>query len=235
MGNLQGHDLQGNGGFSKPFSIDDLVADLTPVNPLRIRDGMAMAVALTFFISVGISFYLGIRNGLAAGNFDAIFVARTGVLTMLGVISGYAAMSLARPSIDANARKGETLAIRLILVLAALFPVFAIIGLVSDMPRSTVEAIAILDPSIGRECLTLSTMSALAVGAGITMWLQRGAVVSADRAGWLTGLASGGFGAAAYSLYCPINSVIYIGTWFTLAVTISAIAGRLIVPRLLRW
>jgi hypothetical protein len=227
--------LQGNNGATKPFSIDDLVADLAPVNPLRIRDGMAMAVALTFFISVGISFYLGIRNGLAAGNFDTIFVARTGVLLLLGVISGYAAMSMARPSVDTKSRNGETLAIRSILLLSALFPVFAIIGLISDMPRSTVEAIAIIDPSIGRDCLTLSTMSALAVGAGITMWLQRGAVVATERAGWLTGLASGGLGAAAYSLYCPINSVIYIGTWFTLAVAISAVAGRLIVPRLLRW
>lgn len=226
--------LQGSNGVTKPFSIDDLVADLTPVNPLRIRDGMAMAVALTFFISVGISFYLGIRNGLAAGNFDTIFIARTGALLLLGVISGYAVMSLARPSVDTKLRNGETLATRAILVLSALFPVFAIVGLISES-RSSVEAIALLDPAIGRECLTLSTMSALAVGAGITMWLQRGAVVATERAGWLTGLASGGLGAAAYSLYCPINSVIYIGTWFTLAVAISAVAGRLIVPRLLRW
>ncbi|WP_438730288.1 NrsF family protein [Parasphingorhabdus sp. DH2-15] len=226
---------QGNGGTKQPFSIDDLVADLTPVNPVRIRDGIAMALALTLFISVAISFYLGIRSGLAAGNFETIFVARTFALLALGGVSAYAAMSLARPAVDTNLRKVETMASRTVLGISSVFPVLALIYFFADMPRSSVEAVAIFDPSIGRECLTYSGLSALAIGSAITVWLRRGAVVSPERAGWLTGLAAGGFGAAAYSLFCPMDSVVYIGTWFTMAVAMAAVAGRLAVPSLLRW
>lgn len=217
------------------FSIDDLVANLTPVNPVRIRDGMTMAAALTLFAGVGLYFVLGVGTGLASGNLEPIFIARSMALLLIGSVSAYAAMSMARPSVDANARKSEKLALRLAIGAAALFPLTALIVFFTNLPRSGVEAMAIIDPSIGRECLTYSGLSALAIGSAITIWLRRGAVVSPERAGWLTGLAAGGFGASAYSLFCPMDSVVYIGTWFTLAVVSAAVAGRLIVPNLLRW
>jgi len=32
-----------------------------------------------------------------------------------------------------------------------------------------------------------------------------------------------------------MHSVIYIGTWYTLAVALCTLAGRIVVPPLLRW
>ncbi|MEM1131992.1 MAG: DUF1109 domain-containing protein [Pseudomonadota bacterium] len=217
------------------FSLSDLVDDLEPVNPLRIRDGMAMAITLTLFVGAGISFFLGLRNGLTSGQIETVYLLRLAALLLVGGVSGYAAMSMARPTIDNNRRSAETLAWRSALGIAAIFPLLAAINIFSDIPPADQLDKMLYVKTVARECLTYSSISALIVGTGIVLWLRRGAVTDPERAGWLVGLAAGGFGAAAYSIYCPINTVVYIGTWFTVAVTLSAIAGRLIVPRLLRW
>ena len=67
------------------------------------------------------------------------------------------------------------------------------------------------------------------------VWLRRGAPVNINRSALLVGLAAGSFGTLCYSLYCPSNSVEYVGIWYGLSVTLSAVAGRLIVPRFIRW
>ncbi|MEO1044451.1 MAG: DUF1109 domain-containing protein [Pseudomonadota bacterium] len=217
------------------FSLSELVDDLTPVNPLRIRDGMAVALTLTLFVGVGISFFLGLRNGLTSGRIETIYLMRLAALLLVGGVSGYAAMSMARPAIDATRRATETVAWRAALGIAALFPLLALVNIFSDIPSADQLDRMLYTRTVARECLTYSGISALIVGSGIVLWLRRGAVTAPERAGWLVGLAAGGFGAAAYSIYCPINTVVYIGTWYTAAVVISAIAGRLIVPQLLRW
>ncbi len=45
----------------------------------------------------------------------------------------------------------------------------------------------------------------------------------------------GSFGAFAYGLHCPSITVFYVGLWYTGAILLCALVGRLIVPRLIRW
>ena len=78
-------------------------------------------------------------------------------------------------------------------------------------------------------------MGGLATAVPMVLHLRRGAPTSPERAGWLTGLAAGGLGAFAYSFHCPDNSIIYIGFWYSLAVGICAVLGRMLLPRLIRW
>ena len=73
------------------------------------------------------------------------------------------------------------------------------------------------------------------IGAALTGWLRRGAPVALARTGWLVGLAAGAFGTFAYSLHCPSLTVEYIGVWYTAAVGLCALIGRLVVPGLVRW
>ena len=61
------------------------------------------------------------------------------------------------------------------------------------------------------------------------------AVIAGAGIGWLVGLASGSFGAFAYGLHCVSITVFYVGLWYTGAVALCALLGRLIVPRLIRW
>lgn len=227
--------LIGSGMASGNFSLSDLVDDLKPVNPLRIRDGMAVALTLTLFIGVGISFFLGYRDSLASGHITSVPTARLIALLMLGFSTAYAAMSMARPEIGSENRLFEDRSWKVALATVALFPAFALVQFFLNMPQTSADVTGMFYPTVGRECLTYSSLSALMVGTGIVTWLRRGAVIAQQRAGWLVGMAAGGFGAAAYSVYCPINEVVYSGAWYTGAVATAAITGRLVVPRLLRW
>jgi hypothetical protein len=85
------------------------------------------------------------------------------------------------------------------------------------------------------QCMAFSGLSGSATAVPMVLWLRRGAPTSPERAGWLTGVAAGGLGAFAYSLHCPFNDVVYIGLWYSLAVGLCAVLGRLVVPRLIRW
>ncbi len=205
--------------------IDDLVDDLSPVRSLKPSGGMAVAAALTMLACGSVAWFLGVRNDLAMGMADEMFFLRSGVLLMLGVATAYSAVNLARPGVG-NLNRGWIWA----LVTAALFPLTAAIMSAINMPP--VEA---LRPSEGLRCLTVSGMSALVIGSGLTLWLRQGAPTSPERAGWLVGIASGALGAAAYNIFCPFNDIYYIGLWFTLPVLVSALVGRIVIPRLIRW
>jgi len=205
--------------------IDDLVDDLAPVRSLRPSGGMAVAFSLTILACLTVATTMGIRGDLAMGMADEMFFLRSGVLLMLGIATAYSAVNLARPGVG-NLNRGWLWA----LATAALFPLTAAIMSMINTPP--VEA---LRPMEGLKCLTISGIAALVIGSGLTTWLRQGAPTSPERAGWLVGIASGALGAAAYNIYCPFNDIYYIGLWFTVPVVVSAIIGRIIVPKVIRW
>jgi len=205
--------------------IEGLVEELAPVRTLKPKSGLAIVGGLTLLACLIVATGLGVRDDLMMGMADAMFFLRSGVLLMLGIATAITAVNMARPGVGKLSR-GWIWA----LITAALFPLTAAIMSAIAMPP--VEA---LRPMEGLKCLTVSGIAALAIGSGLTLWLRQGAPTSPERAGWLTGLAAGALGAAAYSLHCPFNDIYYIGLWFTIPVLLSAIVGRLLVPRLIRW
>lgn len=115
------------------------------------------------------------------------------------------------------------------LAAALLFPIAAlIVALTGDMNLAVGEMYTV------GQCLMFSTVGAAATAVTMVLHLRRGAPTSPARAGWLVGIASGGLGAFAY-IHCPFDSIVYIGMWYTLAVGICAVAGRLVVSRLISW
>jgi hypothetical protein len=205
--------------------IEGLVDELEPVRTVKPKIGLAIVGGLTLIAGVAVATFLGVRNDLMMGMADEMFFLRSGVLLMLGIATAITVVNMARPGVGRLSR-GWIWA----LITAALFPLTAAIMSAITMPP--VEA---LRPTEGLKCLTVSGIAALAIGGGLTLWLRQGAPTSPERAGWLVGLASGALGAAAYNLHCPFNDIYYIGLWFTIPVVVSAIVGRLVVPRLIRW
>tara|TARA_R110002020_G_scaffold40093_3_gene118590 strand:+ start:174 stop:815 length:642 start_codon:yes stop_codon:yes gene_type:complete len=205
--------------------IEGLVEELEPVRTLKPKSGLAIVGGLTLLAGLIVATALGVRDDLMTGMADAMFFLRSGVLLMLGIATAITAVNMARPGVGKLSR-GWIWA----LITAALFPLTAAIMSAIAMPP--VEA---LRPMEGLKCLTVSGIAALAIGSGLTLWLRQGAPTSPERAGWLVGLAAGALGAAAYNLHCPFNDIYYIGLWFTIPVLLSAIVGRLLVPRLIRW
>lgn len=207
------------------FDIDWMVAELEPVRPFRLSTGVGMVAAIVIAAIMFIVSAKGMRADLIAGNPDPMFLLRGGLLLLLGCASGYAVLSLASPAVG---KPGQSW--KMAMAAAALFPLAALVLAVTGHGD-----VAAQNFQYGLDCLKFSALSALATATPMVFWLRRGAPTSPTRAGWLTGVASGGLGAFAYGLHCPFNDVVYIGLWYTLAVGISAVVGRLVVPRLIRW
>jgi hypothetical protein len=208
------------------LDIEALVDDLTPVRRLRPGQGMMLGLILAAGVAALIVLLVGIRADIAAMRPLPIVVLRSGTLLLLGLATLKAATAMVRPGIG-TAQRGWIWTV----AAALLFPLASIIGMI-DERRVPVEAMMI---DTARDCLILSLSGALAIGSVLVLWLRRGAVVDPARAGWLTGLAAGAFGTLSYSLHCGENSVHYIALWYGAAVGISALAGRLAVPPLIRW
>ncbi|MGH6781540.1 MAG: NrsF family protein [Sphingomonadaceae bacterium] len=208
------------------FDITSLADELEPVRPIRTAEGLALVAAAVIAAAALITAALGLRQDLMDMAPHPMFFLRAGTLLLLGSAATLATIRMARPAVG-RAGDGWLWA----LGAAALFPLTALVMMAFE-PMGQVAAEIRGD---GMECLRMSMIPGLFVGTALVLWLRRGAPTALERAGWLTGIASGTLGALAYSLHCPFDSLYYIGLWYTLAVGLSAVAGRLIVPRLIRW
>ena len=207
------------------LTIQQLVDDLQPVRTLRPMRSIAASLAIVGVALALILVSFGPRPDLLAGKPDAMFLLRSGTLLLLGLANAYAAIGIASPSVGRQSSSWQ-----IAVAAALLFPMSALIVALSVSPSEAMAA-----TQTGMKCLQVSLLGGLATAIPMVLHLRRGAPISPERAGWLTGISSGGLGAFAYNFHCPFNDLIYIGVWYTLAVGICAIAGRLIVPHLIRW
>lgn len=212
------------------ISIDALVDDLTPVKSLRERDGMSLTMCAAAMAMAFVLYFLGCRTDVLMGDPNYMFFLRGGTLLLLGISTAYAAITMSRPSVGQSNTSWMW-----VLAAASLFPITAAIMTAIRMPTDMAVVISIFKPQVGIECLSYSALGGLGSGSAMVYWLRRGAPTSPDRAGWLVGIASGSLGATAYSLFCPFNDIYYVGTWYSLAVALCAVIGRIVVPRLIRW
>lgn len=84
-------------------------------------------------------------------------------------------------------------------------------------------------------CIVLVPVLAAPTAAGL-LWLMRSfAPTRLTLAGAAIGAFSGGVGAMAYAMYCPVDSVAFVTTWYVLAIAICAALGAIIGARILRW
>ena len=212
--------------MAQVFDIEALVADAKPVRRMRGSDGALIVLGITLAMAIGVAVFLDLRPDIKAMHPDAMALVRSGTLLLLGVATLSAVVGSARPNIGHRA-EGWMWA----LCAALLFPLasLVLVGAGDPMPMQEV-----MQPS-GMECLMTSSLGALAIAGPLILWLRRGAVTRPTRTAWLVGLCAGAFGSLAYSLHCPMNSIHYIAFWYSSAILISALAGRLVVAPLLRW
>jgi hypothetical protein len=65
--------------------------------------------------------------------------------------------------------------------------------------------------------------------------LRSGATTAPGLAGWVAGVAGGGFAAMIYALHCTEDSPLFYVTWYGLAIIGVTVASVLIGRRILRW
>jgi hypothetical protein len=212
------------------FDMSALVDDLSPVRVVKRRDSLLLVAGATFIASAIVAITYGMRGDVIAGDPHPIVVIRAGLLLLLGLATTLAVGAAARPSVG-KPQNGWMWA----LAAAAVLPVAAFSKFVYLYASGQPFNQFMLDFEFGPRCLMISTLSALWIGSFMTWWLRRGAPIALNRAGWLVGIAAGSFGTFCFNVYCNSVSIFYIGLWYSLAVALCAVAGRLIVPRLIRW
>lgn len=84
-------------------------------------------------------------------------------------------------------------------------------------------------------CLLLIPLLATPTAALLVWALRAFAPTRLTLMGAAVGGLSGGIGAMAYAMYCPVDSVAFVATWYSLGIAIAAALGALLGPRLLRW
>lgn len=207
--------------------LDGLVADLRPVRPVRTRTLVLVTVASWLVAASVVAATAGVREDLVRLRPHAMVIVRMAVLLALGVTSLASVAGRARPGSARRPQPGWLLA----LGCGLLFPALTVVGsaLRGALPMAELEA------GTAPWCLLASSAGALLVAAGAIGWLRRCAPTAVVRSAWLTGLGSGALGTLAYSLHCPSESVAYIGIWYALVIGLVAVAGRVFIPRLIRW
>ncbi|NIJ22762.1 NrsF family protein [Sphingomonas japonica] len=207
-------------------TIDALVADCSPVRPIAPRHGIALVLAAMAGTIAAVAALFGLRGDVTELRPPEMVMMRSGALLLLGAAALAAIAASVRPSIGER-RDGWRWAV----AAGALFPLSSAVLMLrsGQLPADLVMG---PDPLA---CLGISLAGAGVIGGVLTAWLRRGAVTELPRAGLLVGLAAGAFGAFAYNLHCPSLSLHYVAVWYSLAIGLSAIAGRLLVPRMLRW
>ena len=84
-------------------------------------------------------------------------------------------------------------------------------------------------------CIVLIPIFA-APAAALMVWLARSfAPTRLTLSGAAIGALSGGLGAMAYAMYCPVDSVAFVTTWYVVAIAICAALGAIVGSKLLRW
>ena len=206
--------------------IDDLVDGLRPVRRIRARDAWLVTGGLCVAAAIGLGTLQGFRADILAGHPAAIVLLRAGMLALLGFAALGAALASARPAIGGAANGW-----RWALGAAALFPLVTLLMAVRD----TALPMAELTARTGPWCLMIGGGFGLTIAGAMALWLRRGASMRPERTGMLTGLGAGAFGTLIFSLSCVSNSIAYIGIWYTGSILISTLAGRLLIPPMLRW
>jgi hypothetical protein len=206
--------------------IDRLAADLQPTRAMRFGAGIvrvALATAATLLL---VLLWPGMRPDVRSGALTPMFLISQGLFLLLGLAAATTVILMGNPQVG-NRHDGWKWA----LAMTSLLPLAAIIiALVNGRSSSP-----LFMPTHDIFCLAHGTGFGLLVGAALLLWLRRGAPASPPRAGLLTGIAAGSIGIFAYSFSCPLDSIYHVGIWHSMAVIVSALLGRAIVPGLIRW
>lgn len=208
--------------------IDQLSEDLTPVRTMKFRDGMLMAITALVASVLIVAFVNGLWQAGLAGQASPYFYITNALLLAVGFAGATSVITMASPRVG-NRHDGPRWAMAMLGVL----PVVGVITLLAQGGGDHAQAIP-GDPH-ALKC-ALSGMAAGTLTAFVLFaWLRRGAPVSPNATGLHLGVAAGALGSAAYGLSCPIDGVLHLGFWHVAPVLILGLAGRFIVPRLLRW
>ena len=213
---------------------DDLIAalteDITPVTPVRPRQGLGLIAFATVAASIACVVIFGFWSGMLDGRASPYFWISNLLLAVVGASSATALVSTVQPRVGAQSSAPAWSTAML-----AVLPVAAFLAVLS-VEAGHDHGMSLSDPGLLYwECAAYGLGASSLIAVASILFLRRGAPVSLNRAGWLVGLTSGSLGALAYNLTCPLDSLLHVGVWHVAPVFIAAVFWRYAAPPLIRW
>lgn len=217
---------------------EDLIAalteDLTPVQRVKPAQGAWLIAFAALVAAVCCIVIFEFWTGMLTGQASAFYWITNGLLLLLGAATTSSLVTGALPRV--GTRGAAPFWSAAMLAVVPIVTVIMVISLESNHDHSSGAPSVLADPLTWYwQCGAYGTMAGSFIALAAVMYLRRGAPVSLERSGWLTGLAAGSFGALAYNITCPLDTVAHVGIWHTIPVLIWAVVGRLVVPPLIRW
>ena len=211
--------------------IRELTEGITPIARVTNRQGIALVAFATIAAAIAAIAIHGFWMGIVSGEASAMFWITNLLLLLLGAASTSALVASALLRVGSRSSAP--------LWGAAMLGVVPLAALLTLVPAATAHshgADTLAEPLLWYwECAAYGLAAGLLVAFAAVMFLRRGAPVSLERAGWLTGLAAGALGSVAYGITCPLDGLHHVGIVHVAPVAIGAVLGRLVVPRLIRW
>lgn len=205
--------------------IDMLARGVEPAERPRWARRLALSLALGLAAAMALLFIgLQVRPDIGAAPMPV----------MMKAMFSAAAAAAALPLVARLMRPGRPLGWRVgaLLVFTGLAALATCIALAGAAPG---ERLAAWTGGGFPWCLVLVPILG-APTAALLLWLMRAAApTQLTLAGAAIGALSGGVGAIAYSMYCPVDSVAFVTTWYVVAIALSAALGAIAGARLLRW
>jgi hypothetical protein len=208
---------------------DDLISALArgvePAERPRWKRKLLLTVIVGLVVAcVLVAIGLGVRTDMGAARMPIMMKAMFSALVAALILP--IAVQLMKPGRPLGWRIG---AVALFVAVCAIATVTALMG---EEPGKR------MDMWMGGGapwCVVLIPVLAAPTAAGL-LWLMR---AFAPTRLALTGAAIGGFaggvGAMAYAMYCPVDSVAFVTTWYVLGIALSAAIGAVVGARVLRW
>jgi len=220
--------------MEKRNSREDLIAalteDLTPVRRVTARDGVVIIAFAAVLVAALCAAIFGFWFGMLEGEASPFFWITNGLLALTGAASTGALAAMGVPRIAPKTSAPFWSAAML-----GILPLTAIITFLT-LEAGHEHAADLMNPTMmDWKCAAASLAAGFAVSIGAVIYLRRSAPVSLQRAGWLTGIASGSLGALSYGITCPVDDIAHLGLYHVGPVALAAILSRYAVPALIRW
>lgn len=205
--------------------IDALARNVEPAEKPRWAGKLAITIAAGLAVAaLLVAIGLGVRPDIGA--------ARMPVM-MKAMFAAFAA-AVMLPLVVQLMKPGRPLGWRLgaVLVFAGICALATIIALMGEMPERRWEA------WMGGAvpwCVVLIPVLAAPCAALLTWFMRAFAPTRLTLTGSAIGAISGGIGAMAYAMYCPVDSVAFVTTWYAVAIALCATLGAIVGSKLLRW
>ena len=161
-----------------------------------------------------------------------IGVSTVAVLLKAGFAA--AAASAVLPALLALSKPGRPLSGRL-KAIGGFFGLAALIAIIALIGAEPGERMSAWTGGGFPWCVVMIPLLATPTAALLAFVLRDLAPTRLRLTGAVLGAVSGGIGAMVYAMYCPMDSVAFVATWYAVGIGLSAAIGALVGSWLLRW